>query len=266
MRRHVRVFGRVLALNIGLTFVYRGDFLLMQIANVLTPLVSLLVWQAALAAGASIAVTPEFLNTYFILVAVVNMVTSSWTAWYLAEMIRNGDLNRWLIRPASVHVDGFANNLGEKVIKLMLITPIAVLLIIVLSGRVSMPGTPLRWLMFVLAIIAAMVMVYLFDIARASLAFWFEDVRGFNTAITIITPVLSGAVVPLALMPAEVAGLTSWQPFRFMVSFPMEVLLDRVPGGLAFGFAQQAGWLLIFAAAALLVWRLGLRQYSAVGA
>ncbi|WP_152364597.1 ABC transporter permease [Microlunatus speluncae] len=264
--RQLRVFGRVLALNIGMTFVYRGDFLLLQIASVLTPLVSLVVWQAALAAGATIGVTAEFLTTYFVLVAVVNMLTSSWTAWFLAEMIRDGSLNKWLIRPASVHLDGLANNLGEKAIKLLLLAPLILILIIVMPGRLAVPGDPARWLLFVLAILIAMAMAYIFDIARGSLAFWFEDVQGFNLAISIMTPVLSGAVVPLALMPPEVAGITLWQPFRFMLSFPMEVLLDQVPGGLLFGFAQQVGWLIVFAVAALVIWRVGLRSYSAVGA
>lgn len=264
--RQARVFGRVLALNIGMTFIYRGDFLLLQIASVLTPLVSLAVWQAALAAGATVGVTAEFLTTYFILVAVVNMLTSSWTAWFLAEMIRDGHLNKWLIRPVSVHLDGFANNLGEKTIKLLLLAPLILILIVVMPGQLSVPGSPARWLLFVLAIGIAMVISYIFDIARGSLAFWFEDVQGFNMAISIMTPVLSGAVVPLALMPPEISGITLWQPFRFMLSFPMEVLLGQVPGGLLFGFAQQLGWLVVFATVAMVVWRLGLRSYSAVGA
>jgi len=265
-RRQIRVFGRVLALNIGLTFVYRGDFLLLQIANVLSPLISLVVWQAALAAGAEIGVSTGFLTTYFLLVALVNMLTSSWTAWFLAESIRNGDLNKWLIRPASVHLDGFANNLGEKTIKLLLLAPLVVILVLVLPGGLTVSGTPVRWMMFAAAVLLAMAITYIFDIVRGSLAFWFEDVQGFNTAISIMTPVLSGAVVPLAMMPPEVAGITLWQPFRFMVSFPMEVLLDQVPGGLGFGFAQQLGWLAVFGVAAVVVWRLGLRSYSAVGA
>lgn len=264
--RQLRVFGRVLALNIGMTFVYRGDFMLMQIGTLLTPLVSLAVWQAALAAGADVDVTPGFLNTYFLLVAVVNMLTSSWTAWFLADMIRNGDLNKWLIRPVSVHLDGFANNLGEKAIKVILLVPMILLVIVVVPGGLPLSASPVRWLLFALAIVVAMAISYIFDIARGSLAFWFEDAQGFNLAISIMTPVLSGAVVPLALMPPEVAGITSWQPFRFMVSFPMEVLLDRVPGGLAFGFAQQFGWLIVFGLAAVIIWRLGLRAYSAVGA
>lgn len=45
----------------------------------------------------------------------------------------------------------------------------------------------------------------------------------------------------------------------------MEVLLGDVPGGLLAGFGLQLGWLVIFLALAGMVWRLGLRAYSAAG-
>ena len=38
-----------------------------------------------------------------------------------------------------------------------------------------------------------------------------------------------------------------------------------VPGGLAAGFGLQLGWLVIFVGVAGVVWRTGLRAYSAAG-
>ncbi|MBO0813083.1 MAG: ABC-2 family transporter protein, partial [Microlunatus sp.] len=74
------------------------------------------------------------------------------------------------------------------------------------------------------------------------------------------------AVIPLALLPAGFRGIGQVQPFRFLVSFPLEVLLGDVRGGLAAGWAFQLGWLVVFAGLARLVWLLGIRTYSGVGA
>ena len=105
------------------------------------------------------------------------------------------------------------------------------------------------------------------DILIGSLAFWFEDVQGFIRAVGVIVPVLSGAVVPLALMPPALAEVTAVQPFRFMVSFPMEVLLGGVTGTpVVGGFALQVGWLVVFVLLARGVWRRGLGSYAAAGA
>lgn len=258
MRRRALLFGRLLSLNIGMTFRYRGEFFLMQVGNLVVPITSLLVWQAALTAGADLPVGDDFLVPYFLLVSVVNMLTSSWTAFYLAESIRDGSLNRWLIRPASTHLDAVTNNIGEKVVKLVLIAPLIAVLALVFADRFSLPSDAGRWLLFAVAVVLAAGLRLALDILIGSL-----DVQGFIRAQAVITPVLSGAVVPLALMPADLAWLTALQPFRFVVSFPMEVLLTSTTVG---GFALQVGWVAVAVAVAAAVWGLGLRSYSAAGA
>jgi len=265
MLRQLRLLSRLLGLNVGVTFQYRGEFVIMQLKNLIVPLTSLLVWRAALAAGADLPVDTQYLTGYFLLVSVVGMLTASWTAFYLAESIRDGALNRWLIRPASTHLDAVANNAGEKVIKLVLIAPFIVILALVLHDQLALPADPRRWVLFGAAVVLAAGMRLTLDIIVGSLAFWFEDVQGFIRAFGVITPILSGGVVPLALMPATLAGLTAAQPFRFMLSFPMEVLLGDLSGGWVPGFAGQLGWLITFVLIANGVWRLGLRSYSAAG-
>lgn len=263
--RQLRVFRRLLALNVGVTLRYRGEFVLMQVGGLIVPITSLLVWQAALAAGADLPVDGRYLAAYFLLVSVVGMLTASWTAFYLAESIRDGALNRWLVRPASTHLDAVANNAGEKVVKLVLIAPFIAILALVLHSQLTLPTDPRRWLLFGAAVVLAAGLRLAMDIIIGSLAFWFEDVQGFLRAFAVIRPILSGGVVPLALMPAAFAQFTTLQPFRFMLSFPMEVLLGNVAGGTAAGFGWQLGWLLIVVLLARTVWRLGLRSYAAAG-
>ncbi|HEU5485843.1 MAG TPA: ABC-2 family transporter protein [Microlunatus sp.] len=263
--RRLRVFGRLLALNTSLTFIYRGDFFLLQLSNVVVPLISLLVWRAALAAGADLGVDQQYLDAYFLSVSVVAMATASWSAPFLAMAIRNGDLNRSLLRPISPHVDLVANNLGEKVVKVVLLLPVIAIVVWLLPGRPAVPGDPTSWLLGVVAVVLAALLAIFFDIARASLAFWFEDIAGFTIATDLIRTVLSGAVVPLALMPAALASLMAWQPFRFFVSFPIEVAFQQTLDGVAVGFAQQVGWLVIMVITGLGLWRLGLRRYAAAG-
>ena len=263
--RHLRLFHRLLLLNVAMTFQYRGEFAIMQLGNLIVPITSMLVWQAALSAGADLPVDAEFLTAYFVLVSVVNMLTASWTAFFLADSIRNGALNRWLIRPASTHLDAVANNAGEKVVKLVLIAPFIAVLAVLLRDQLTLPVAPWRWASFALAVVLAAGMRLTLDIIIGSLAFWFEDVQGFIRAFAVIIPILSGAVVPLALMPPTLVGITQVQPFRFMLSYPMEVLLGDAPAGLLVGFAGQAGWLVVLVGVAGALWRLGLRSYSAAG-
>ena len=264
--RQLRVFGQLVAMDVTLTVQYRGEFVLLQLQNMITPIVSLLVWQAALAAGAQLPVGSDYLATYFVAVSVVSMLTSSWTAYYLAESIRLGELARWLIRPTSTHLSGAANNIGEKLVKVVLITPMIVVFAVILRDHMQIPQDPIRWLLFALSMLMAATMVFAMDVIVGSLAFWFEEISGFDRARTLIVGILSGAVIPLALMPAWAAGVIAVQPFRFAVSFPLEVLLNTSPGSLTVGFALQVFWTAAFVIGGVLIWRRGLRSYAAAGA
>jgi ABC-2 type transport system permease protein len=266
MPRPVRVFGALVARDVSTTMMYRGWLVMLQLGNLVVPVISLLVWQGALSLGAQLPVGREYLVTYFVLVSLVSMLTSSWTAGFLAQSIRLGDLASWLVRPCSTHLNGIANNVAEKLVKLLLMVPMVLILAILVRGQLGLPTNPLRWLGFVLSIAMAAGITFSFDVMVGSLAFWFEDVFGFDRARALAARVLSGGIVPLALLPEALQGFLAVQPFRFMLSFPLEVLLGTTRGSVATGFAWQAGWLAVFAGGAALIWRVGLRGYQAAGA
>jgi ABC-2 type transport system permease protein len=56
-------------------------------------------------------------------------------------------------------------------------------------------------------------------------------------------------------------------PFRWMLAFPVEVMLGRADGrDLLIGVGMQAFWLALAFLTMRVVWRRGVRRYSAVGA
>jgi len=261
--RTARVLRVLIAREITTTLNYRWWLLFMQLGNVIAPAISLLVWRGAIAQGATPPVTESFLTTYLVLVSIVNMLTSSWTSFYLAESIRLGGLSKWLVRPCSTHLNGLANNLGEKLVKLVLLIPLAAGLGVVFRDEVTLPSSAGRWLAFLAALLMAGAMTFTLDIVIGSLAFWFEDVTAVNRLRFLLSGILSGAIIPLALFPVAFSGFLAFQPFRFMVSFPLEVLLGNPSAG---SFALQAGWFAAFLGAAVLTWRIGLSSYQGAGA
>jgi viologen exporter family transport system permease protein len=77
---------------------------------------------------------------------------------------------------------------------------------------------------------------------------------------------LSGQVAPLSLFPFPVQVAATLLPFRWVIGFPVELLLGRLTLGEALvGFAAQGVWLVLSLALLKIVWRAGVRQYSAVG-
>ena len=77
---------------------------------------------------------------------------------------------------------------------------------------------------------------------------------------------LSGRLVPLSLMPAWVQKLASTLPFEWTFGFPIESLIGRLsPRELGLGLLAQVGWITVGVVLVNIVWRFGIRRYSAVG-
>ncbi len=265
-RRSLLVFGSLLAREVKMTLHYRWWLAMMQLSNIVVPAISLLVWQGAMHLGARPPVSASFLTTYLVIVSVVTLLTSSWTATFLATSIRLGGLSSWLVRPCSTHLSTLANNVAEKSVKLILLAPMIVVLALAFRENISLPTSGARWALFVVAATIGGAITFLLDIAIGSLAFWVEDVSGLDRLRNLSSRLLSGAILPLALFPESLSGFLNFQPFRFMVSFPIETLLNADASAIAQGFLVQVTWLAIFAVAARALWRKGMRSYQGAGA
>lgn len=262
-----RVLFRLVAIDIVTTLEYRGAFILYMVSVVAGPVVSLLVWLAVSDQGVALPLDRAQLVTYYVLLGLVSMLTSSWLAESLGEMIRGGDLSAWLLRPTPYIIGQVSNNIAEKLVKACFLVPMLLVVAAIFHRDLQLPTAPAAWLLFLLCLPMAAAVTFLLDFSIGSLAFWIEDVNGLSRVRVLIASVLSGQVVPLALFPAWSTGLLQAQPFRYTLSFPLEVLLGRVSGGgLAFGLALQSGYVLLLCGVTRVVWRRGLRAYAATGA
>jgi ABC-2 type transport system permease protein len=266
MTRTALLFGALLARELTMTLRYRWWLALMQISALVAPVITLLVWRGAISLGAQPPVGARLLTTYLVLVSMVGMLTSSWTANFLATSIRLGGVSSWLIRPCSTHLASLANNVAEKLVKLVLLAPMIALVGWIFRDELSLPAGGIRWLLFGLSLLPALGISFCLDVTIGSLAFWFEDISAIDRLRSLLSRTLSGAFIPLALFPPNLAGFLNAQPFRYVVSFPLEVLLGAVPGGTEHGFAVQLAWFAGFLACAVAVWRVGLHRYQGASA
>lgn len=265
--RNIRVLRRMTAAHIAMSLAYRGEWLIYMAANISVPVISLLIWRTALANGAQLPIDEQYVTTYFVLLSIVTMATSSWLTSFLASDIRLGKLSSWMVRPASLLLPFVANNVSEKIMKVCALAPMIGLLWWVFHDSMNVPAGLSRMALFAISIALAAVLVFTIDILIASLAFWMDDVSALHQARQLSANVLSGSIVPLALMPDWSRDFIDNQPFRYTVSFPVEILAGHLSRAeLLTGIGVQLGYVLAFGVLARLVWAAGTRAYSAVGA
>jgi ABC-2 type transport system permease protein len=261
------VIRQYVAMNVMQTLEYRGAFFIYMFDTVVGPLISLLVWLAVSDQGVRLPYDRAQFVTYYVLLGLVSMLTGTWIARYLARAIRLGTLSPWLLRPAPYLAHQIGNNLGEKVIKLALLLPMVALAALAFRADLRLPAEPARWALFAVALPLAAAVAFLLDVVVGSLAFWIHDVGGPSSLLDIARSFLDGRYVPLALFPPWLGGFLEAQPFRYTLSFPLEVLTGSLtPEALARGFAWQTGYVVGLWALYKVLWRYGLRVYSASGA
>lgn len=246
---------------------YRVAWFFHSLGNVAGPLISLMVWLTVSEQGVRLPYDRAQFVTYYLLFAVVSLLTSSIAEWSIASDIRLGKISPWLLRPAPPILFYVGDYLGGKLATLALQLPAIAVCMVLFRDAIHLPTVPQMWLVFLLSLPLAAAVSFLLSFLTACLAFWIQDVTGILVVKETATGFLTGQVVPLALFPSLVGVLARIQPFRYTVSFPVEILAGRMsPPELASGFALQVGWCVVLWGCYRLVWSKGLRRYSATGA
>src|SRR5262249_14559413 len=101
--------------------------------------------------------------------------------------------------------------------------------------------------------------------AIGALAFFLTQTMAIANLYFALYSLFSGYLMPLELL-GPVAKLARWPPFRFRLSAPVALLTRTRPrDDLVRLLGGQAAWRAITLAAALVLWRRGVRRFEAVG-
>lgn len=248
-------------------FEYRGDMILWTLSSAIYPLVGLAIWLAISASGAQLVFNKSELIVYFIAIIWMQMITSAWGAYFIQDSIFRGDFSQYLIRPFSL-IDGYlANNISEKIFKLIITLFITIILLILFRGSIdSFPVTFLSFLLFLPSVFMAFCTAFLFDMIIGILTFWVHENDVFKNIFGMIDQFFSGRLIPIAFLPALILGAAYILPFRYMLSFPVEVLLNKVSGlDLLFGFVMQTLWFLLVVLTYRILYAKGVKIYQGYG-
>lgn len=107
---------------------------------------------------------------------------------------------------------------------------------------------------------------FVFTLTVAMTAFWTERAVAVVSFGNVVISLLGGAAAPMFLLPAGLADVGRVMPFWSMLGLPAEIATGTLTGQqILTAYTIQAGWLVVFIPAAVLVWRRGLHAFTAVG-
>lgn len=245
---------------------YRGDVFIYTITGIIHPVILLIIWLAVIASGGNPPMNRQEFLVYYFAVLVIKLWTTAWHARHWSEKIRLGELSPYLLKPASFPLFLLGNNIGEKLLKSVYLLPL-----IFLAGSAINVGLPQlsigTILLLIITWILAAILTFTIELSILLATFWLDDIESLDNFVVFSSYVFSGQFIPLVAFPQTIQSISLFLPFRYILSFPVEIITGRIIGlNISAGLALQAFWciLMIFVCRAL--WKNGLKRYSAVGA
>jgi ABC-2 type transport system permease protein len=243
---------------------YRSFFFILVFGWMIPPLIYMLVWSGAAGDNTLGGLTSAEFIAYYLVLILVNQLTYSQTNWTVGDVIRMGSLNHWLLRPMLSLYNPLANEVAGKVVTMIFVIPVSAVLAIIL--RPELHTTWDKVALALLALALAWLLRFFWGYGLALLAFWTARADALLTLQDSLIFLLAGMVAPVWMLPAGLNSAAHWLPFRFMLGFPVEILMGQVSGQeLLIAFGYQAAWTVVAMMLSTIVWRLGLKRYSAIG-
>ncbi|HTJ59941.1 MAG TPA: ABC-2 family transporter protein [Candidatus Saccharimonadales bacterium] len=246
---------------------YRIQSLLWMLFAIIRPVIFLAAWIAiATAQGGSVAgYTVGDFAAYYVCLAWVSQLVMAWNSQEFEWEVNQGRLSAKLLRPLHPIHYSVIDNIVYKLTTL----PVLAVILVIISVAFNAHYSTQLWhvVVFVPSVILAAALFFVFGYIIACLAFWATRMRTANTLWQRASFIFAGQIAPIALMPGWLQAMAYGLPFWYMQGAPTEILQGTATPERALSIlAGQAVWLIVCCAVFRVVWRRGVRAYSAVGA
>jgi len=266
LRSMVELYLATMRMAVQEQFQYRTANYFYMLGMMAEPIIYLVVWTtiAEQQGGSVQGLSAGYFVAYYIVWTLVRNMNIVFGAPYWEQRIREGDLNRDLLRPVlPLHFD-IAYFAGWKVVVIVLWIPLAIALSLLFDPALS-PNAP-QIATFAVAIWGAYLIRTMFQESLGMLCFWTTRGAAIFDLYMAAELLLSGRLVPMPLMPEWVQEIARFLPFQWAFYFPIESLVgDMSNTELLRGLGAQLFWILIGLAIFRVAWRFAIRRYSAVG-
>ena len=247
-------------------FQYRTANYFYMFGMIAEPVIYLVVWTtiADQQGGSVQGLSAGYFAAYYIVWTLVRNMNIVFGAPFWEHRIREGDLNKDLLRPMlPLHYD-IAYFAGWKVVVIVLWIPLAIGLSLVFDPLLD--PRPLEIAVFAVAIWGAYLIRTMLQESLGMLCFWTTRGAAIFDLWMTTELLLSGRLVPLPLMPDWVQEVSRFLPFQWAFFFPIESLVgDLSNEELIRGLGIQLLWTLIGLAIFRIAWKHAVKRYSAVG-
>lgn len=261
----------IIALGLGFqnAMQYRTNFLLSILSMIFPMTIQYFLWTCVFRSSSSETVygyTYYQMLVYVILAGLVTKMVSTGFEWEVADDVKNGGLNKYIVRPIGYYQYRISCFLGAKIAHLAIIGIITAIFLGFLSSLLGLKVELVRVLLFILSGILAIIMNYALVFCISTTSFWLNEVWGVYIAVNLSANMLSGGLFPLEVFGETVQKVFNLLPFKYIIYFPINIINGKLDLSMVwYGLILQLFWIFILTLLSAQLWKMGTRKYIAIG-
>lgn len=189
--------------------------------------------------------TWDDMRTYVVLAYGLNALVGWRIAANMMYTIRTGDILRDLTRPLNYCLNQLSIAGGAAMVEGILSLLLTLVVGLVFIG-IQPPASLEAGVLFFIAVVLGFLTKALIVFSVSLLMFWTTNGVGISWSREAVLNILSGTVIPLAMLPGWLRTVAEFAPMRGIISTPLLIYLGKAEGAEAWKLlAISAGWLVV---------------------
>ncbi len=244
--------------------VYRTEFFIEVLSSAFVPAaVQWILWYALFHLGGMTNIagmTYADMIQYTLVSLLFSQIRGGDHDFEIQEMIRNGQLSQYLLKPLSIVEFVYIRGVAPKLFLAGLC------LLIGIGVGIFFGLSPIRMLIAMILALIGNIIHYQIGVVLATTAFYWEEAYSILMVKNMIVGILSGEVIPLNLFPQNMQWIWKSTPFYLYVFGPVQIATGKWSySEIASNFFISIIWLLFCWFLIRIFWGLGMKKYLSIG-
>jgi len=250
-------------------FVYRLNFIMWRVRNFIQLLTIYFLWSSVTSNQDQIfSYSQSAILTYILGSSIIRAFVMSSRSIDAQGEIASGDLNNYLVKPLNYFLNWVSRDIADKSLNVIFSVAEISIVILWLRPPFVFQTNPSTLLLFVVSILLATILYFMFSFIVSMTTFWYYENNGWAQRFLtfVLIESLAGSLFPLDILPQQIAKIFQLLPTAYFIYYPMQIYLGRLdPTQTITGFSITLFWIITLFFIGQTLWRRGLKIYGAFG-
>jgi len=239
------------------------------LSSIAIPLIMILFWKDVTAnSSESLSgwIFRDFASYYLLLTVTASFVIAHVEEVVAKTDIKQGELVNYILKPFSYYWMKFYQETPYRLFQGSLGVIVFFLVYTFFSDFLSFTNSFFIMVLSLILIVLGYMICFSFKTVLGLIAFWLIDIGGIFQFLEVVLVVFGGFIISITLFNPMLEKIVYFTPFPYMVYFPVLALIGKLSlSDISKIMLLQLIWLIIFFFTYKILWKTGLKKFTAVG-